>query len=134
MKNLISINEEYQAGLCNIGPAEIKKRKNYFYLSLVGTIIFVLFLILAPISQTWLLLAFFPFFATMVNYLQVRNKFCVAFGYLSVVNFGDKSNRQRITNTDNHKADLKKIQLMFLQSILISLLATIILYFVIKMN
>ncbi|MCE7736478.1 MAG: hypothetical protein GPJ54_16475 [Candidatus Heimdallarchaeota archaeon] len=90
MENLISINTEYQAGVCNIGPSEIAKRKHNFYISLLGTIISFILLIFLELSQLWKLFIFVPLFITMVTYLQVRNKFCVTFGYLSVVNFGEK--------------------------------------------
>ena len=130
MENLISINPEYQAGVCNIGPSEIEKRKNNFYLSLMGTIISIILVIFFASSQLWTLVIFFPLFITIVTYLQVRYRFCVAFGYLSVVNFGEKSNRQRIKNDENHKKDMRKVRIMFLQSFIISLVSTLIFYFV----
>lgn len=130
MENLISINAEYQAGVCNIGPDEIGKRKNNFYLSLMGTIVSIILVVFLDLSQLWRLVIFFPLFISMVTYLQVRNKFCVAFGYLSVVNFGEKTNRQRIKNPENHKKDMRKVRIMFLQSFVISLGATLIFFFV----
>ncbi|MHA2100916.1 MAG: hypothetical protein ACW99A_19760, partial [Candidatus Kariarchaeaceae archaeon] len=84
MENLTSANSEYEAGVCNIGPIEIAKRKKYLNFSLIGAIVFVAILFLLDVSRLWWLLSFFPFVAIIINYPQVRNRFCVAFGLLSV--------------------------------------------------
>ncbi|MHA2030150.1 MAG: hypothetical protein ACW99Q_12210 [Candidatus Kariarchaeaceae archaeon] len=128
MENLTSANSEYEAGVCNIGPIEIAKRKKYLNFSLIGAIVFVAILFLLDVSRLWWLLSFFPFVAIIINYLQVRNRFCVAFGLLSVANFGDFTTRQRIKNSENHRKDLHKVRIMFFQAITISFALTLLVY------
>ncbi|MHA2278503.1 MAG: hypothetical protein ACXAC2_22215 [Candidatus Kariarchaeaceae archaeon] len=128
MENLTSANSEYEAGVCNIGPIEIAKRKKYLNFSLIGAIVFVAILFLLDVSRLWWLLSFFPFVAIIINYLQVRNRFCVACGLLSVANFGDFTPRQRIKNSEHHRKDLHKVRIMFFQAITISFALTLLVY------
>ena len=131
MNNFVSIDaSKYQAGVCNIGPDEINKRKRAFYFSFLGTSILVVITILIELSQLWRLLLFFPITATVINYLQVRYKFCVYFGFFSIWNFDDLGGSKKVNNVEDHKKDLLKVRKMFLLSGLIGLILTTLLYFV----
>ena len=129
MGNLFAANSEYQPGICNIGPYEIAKRRRNFYYSLFGTFIVLLLIIEGSFGNILKMLLFIPLLITSVNYLQVRNKFCVFFGYASIVNLGNKESRQKIRNGEAHPKDIKKVRIMFGQAIIFSLLSTTGLYY-----
>ena len=76
---------EYLAGACNIGPAEIKRRRQG---ALIGAILFafttLLFVITNAPTSTRLLI-FIPALLFTVGIIQSRRKFCVAYGFLGVL-------------------------------------------------
>jgi len=73
---------------CNIGPAEIaRRRRSSIVLTGVAAVVAIVLLAsgLPPITR----LAIWPFAAgAAVNWLQVVHRFCVAFGALGIENFG----------------------------------------------
>ena len=82
-------SREYQPGLCNIGPAEITRRKSIGLggalfavgYSFVGAVLFF------PLF--FKLLVFIPAVIAATGFVQVYYHFCVAFGLSNVFNFGD---------------------------------------------
>ncbi len=73
---------------CNIGPAEVaRRRRSAIAFTAVAGVVAILLLALAvpPAAR----LAFFPFAtAAAITWLQVAYRFCIAFGALGFENFG----------------------------------------------
>ena len=108
---------EYLAGACNIGPAEIKRRRQG---ALIGAILFafttLLFVITnAPTSTR--LLVFIPALLFTVGIIQSRRKFCVAYGFLGVFSFEKLGATRKITMNQDLKADRKYAIKLLLQSV-----------------
>ena len=75
---------------CNIGPAEIARRRRsaIVFTALAAAVAVALLALQVPTPAR---LALFPFAAgAAVNWAQVFHRFCVAFGALGVENFGSR--------------------------------------------
>src|SRR3990170_7790879 len=78
----------YAAGRCNIGPAEIARRRRFGHLGLAVSDALLLALLGTDAPREARLLLFFPAAGSAVGYLQARLRFCAAFGLLGIFNFG----------------------------------------------
>ena len=108
---------EYISGACNIGPAEIKRRRQG---ALIGAILFAITTLLfvltnAPTSTR--LLVFIPALLFTVGIIQSRRKFCVAYGFLGVFSFEKLGATRKITINQDLKADRKYAIKLLLQSV-----------------
>lgn len=84
---------EYIPGVCNIGPAEIAKRRRAGWSGAVATaaIWAVLALIDAPPAVR--LVTFFPAAMAAAGFLQAWMHFCAYFGFASLLNFGPEAGK-----------------------------------------
>lgn len=115
-------NTNYIPGICNINPAEIKKRRFAGHAGLAVSIIFILLTLF--INSDWYvrLFLFFPAFVAATGYLQAKNKFCV--GYAGAgKQHADDGDIETITAGDALKADKRKAQTINVQSAIVGLLA-----------
>ena len=73
---------------CNIGPAEVaRRRRSAITFTVLAAVVAVGLLALAV--PTPARLAFFPFAtAAAITWLQVAHRFCIAFGAFGIENFG----------------------------------------------
>lgn len=76
----------YTPGVCNIGPAEIARRKRSGWLGLIGLIALWALLILLGADRLWYLLVLFPAAMAAAGFLQTYLHFCAAFGLKGVYN------------------------------------------------
>jgi hypothetical protein len=78
----------YEPGVCNIGPAEIARRRMFGHAALVISVI-VLAALLATGAPHWMRLALVVTAAGSASgYLQATLHFCAGFGSTGVYNFG----------------------------------------------
>ena len=115
---------QYQAGVCNIGGAEVAKRKQ---LSYVGGLIFLLFLLIAVLqdfSLTETSAAFAPAILFSVGFIQSRRKFCLAYGLMGTFNFAKIGTLTRVEDRDSLKADRSTAISILLQALGLALLLT----------
>ncbi|HTB30394.1 MAG TPA: hypothetical protein VK808_00095 [Bacteroidia bacterium] len=119
---------EYIPGTCNIGPAELKARRNAaFYYSLLG-IALIIMMLKFDLPKTWRLLLFLPAAAMGVSFQQWYFKFCVAFGLKGVFNFGDMGKTYSVLHKENFKKDRIKAWRMIVIGIIFGLLLTLAFY------
>jgi len=121
---------EYISGACNIGPAEIKRRKQGAYLGGALYLIVAIFLIASDASRTTRLWAFLPATLFAVGYIQSKRKFCVAYGFLGIFNFEKLGSTTKIKVNQDLKADRKyaiklMVQALLLAAVLTALIAII---------
>jgi hypothetical protein len=89
----MTAQSEYVPGVCNIGPAEIKKRRQSGWLGLGVTLLaWVLFLVFR-VPAPWRLLLFFPAAVGASGFFQAALHFCAAFGMRGVFNFGSEAGK-----------------------------------------
>jgi hypothetical protein len=102
----------YQPGVCNIGPAEIRRRRLSGW---VGLGIAVLFLGLAfglGWAAPWRLLVALPVFLSAQGFLQAAFHFCVGFASRGLYNFGALGTEESVQDAEFHRADLRKALLI----------------------
>jgi hypothetical protein len=79
---------EYQAGVCNIGPEEIARRRRAGHIGLIISVAVFVGLVLAGAPPIFRLVLFLPAASAASGYLQAWLKFCAGFGSIGVYNFG----------------------------------------------
>ena len=100
----------YAAGRCNIGTAEIARRRRFGHLGLAITLLLLAVLVLADAPREGRLLLFLPAAGSAAGYLQARLRFCAAFGWWGVFNFGRLGDVRLVADPD----DLRRDRLMAL--------------------
>lgn len=96
---------EYQAGVCNIGPAEIQRRSQVAIIALVLFILTSIALIASDASTTSRLVAFIPAMAASVGYMQARRKFCLAYGFAGLFSLNTVGDVTKVKDPAALKAD-----------------------------
>lgn len=102
----------YRAGACNIGPAEIGRRRRGG-IAAVG-IAFVLAVVLVVIGAPWWtrLIVFAPLAGGLISLEQVRRHFCVGFAMAGIRNFGPLGDTVRVADTADRAADRRAALVM----------------------
>ena len=116
---------EYISGACNIGPAEIKRRKQGAYLGGVLYLIVSISLIASDASKSARLWVFLPAALFAVGYIQSKRKFCVAYGFLGIFNFEKLGKTTKIKVNQELKADRKYAIKLSVQALLIAIILTL---------
>ena len=79
----------YRPGVCNIGPAEIARRRRAGHVGLAVTLGLYAGLVLARAPRATRLVVALPAAMAASGYLQARLRFCAGFGSRGVYNFGE---------------------------------------------
>ena len=116
---------EYISGACNIGPAEIKRRKQGAYLGGALYLIVSISLIASDASMSTRLWVFLPAALFAIGYIQSKRKFCVAYGFLGIFNFEKLGNTTRIKVNQDLKADRKYAIKLSVQALLLAIILTL---------
>src|SRR3990167_1705006 len=111
----------YIPGICNINPAEIKKRQFVGHLGLSASIAFIAMVLVGNLDWYVRLFIFFPTFVAATGYLQAKNKFCVGYAGAGKHNADDGA-VEAVTTSESLQADKRKAQTINLQSILVGVL------------
>ena len=114
----------YQAGACNIGPSEIKRRRQG---ALVGAVLFAVTTILFVVtdaSTSTRLVTFIPALLFAVGMIQSKRRFCVAYGFMGVFSFEKLGDTKKVTVNQDLKADKKYAVKLLLQSVVIAIVLT----------
>jgi hypothetical protein len=96
---------DYRPGACNIGPAEIARRRRIGLLQLGAALGLAAVLVVID-APAWTRIALWPILAgAFITLEQVRRRFCVAFGLAGVRNFGPLGHPQRVEDDRARAAD-----------------------------
>ena len=100
-------------GACNIGPAEIARRRRAGYLGLAAAAALAVALVAldAPTAARWLLAL--PLAGGATGFLQARFRFCAGFGIAGVRNFGQLGSVEQVEDADARRADRNKALAIF---------------------
>jgi hypothetical protein len=88
--------EGYQSGSCNIGHAEIARRRRVGHVGLGAAIVLLAGLVAIDAPPLSRLLIALPAAAAASGYLQARLRFCAGFGSQGVFNFGELGQTQQV--------------------------------------
>jgi hypothetical protein len=107
----------YEPGVCNIGPAEIARRRRAGHVGLAASVgLFTLLLLVDAPAPTRLLVAL-PAITSASGYLQARFRFCAGFGSRGVYNFGDLGPVTEVEDTDALASDKRRSRQIGLASV-----------------
>ena len=122
------MSQDYIAGACNIGPAEIKQRKTVAFIGLALSVISLAYLISTDSEKSARLTLLIPFTIFAIGFVQSRKKFCLAYGFLGTFNFGKLGKVSRVADSASKKADRKTAIKILIQSLFLALGLTLIAY------
>lgn len=89
-------SSQYQAGVCNIGGPEVKRRKQVSQIGAALFLIVAMYLLLTSAKGTSALIAFLPAMIAAVGFVQSRKRFCFAFGLMGTFNFAETGRCRRL--------------------------------------
>jgi hypothetical protein len=98
----------YIPGVCNIGSAEIARRRRAGWIGLALTLIVLAVLIVLDAGRWWGLLLFLPATMSASGFLQAHFRFCAGFSRAGVFNFGPIGETQQVTEEESLAADRKR--------------------------
>jgi hypothetical protein len=90
--------DDYRAGACNIGPAEIARRRRAGHVALAATIVLFVGLVATAAPQPLRLLVALPAAGSASGYLQAFLHFCAGFGSRGVYNFDSPGTVEIVTD------------------------------------
>jgi hypothetical protein len=111
----------YVPGVCNIGPAEIARRRRAGHAGLAVTAVLFAALIALGAPHWARLLLLLPAAASASGYLQARLHFCAGFGSQGVFNFGPLGTTERVVDPRARARDRFKSLQIGLASLAIGL-------------
>jgi len=96
---------DYQPGVCNIGPAEIARRRRAGHTGLIAAIaLFIVLVVIGAPDWTRFLVAI-PAIGAASGYIQARLKFCAGFGAAGIFNFGQLGPTERVQAAEDRARD-----------------------------
>jgi len=120
----------YIPGVCNIGKAEMKVRRNFAIKMGILSVIVAAALIYFRVDKLWRLVLVLPFTSFGIGILQWYYKFCANFGLRGIFNFGELGKNIPVEMMDFAKADRNKAIKILVQGSLIGIVITVIIYFI----
>ena len=109
---------------CNIGAAEVERRRRMAIALTAAAIALAVALAALAVPHLARLVLWPVAAAAGVTWLQVTNRFCVAFGTAGLENFGPLGAEHRVAD-DQAAADRRRAQLLVLEGAVAGLLVTL---------
>jgi hypothetical protein len=100
--------DAYSAGACNIGPAEIARRRMSGHVGLASAVVLIVIFVATGAPHLFRLILFVPAAGSAAGYLQARFHFCAAFGTRGVYNFGPLGSVAQVVDAASRRRDLIK--------------------------
>ncbi len=116
---------EYVSGVCNIGPQEIARRRNFGWGALAATVVLLLVLIWTGVNPWWRLFVFFPAAMSASGFLQAYFHFCSGFAQRGVYNFGQLGETIKIDDAPSRAKDKRKGNQIMLYSALVGIVVAV---------
>lgn len=127
MSHIITV---YQPGVCNIGPAEIRRRRVSGYLGLAVGAVFLVIAFAFGWPAPWRLFVFLPAMLSASGFLQAAFHFCVRFGTRGLFNFGELGAEEAVHETEYRRKDQRKAIQILVLSVLIGAVVAILAFLV----
>jgi hypothetical protein len=101
-------NVSYQPGVCNIGPAEIRRRRIAGHVGAVATVALFVVLAAAGVPHLLRLVVAIPAAVSATGYIQARLHFCANYGSRGVFNFGDPGSVETVADAEARAKDRRR--------------------------
>jgi hypothetical protein len=98
----------YQPGVCNIGPAEIARRRRSGLTGTIAAVVLLVVLVAIDAPPLARLLVAAPAVIAASGYLQAWLKFCAGFGSVGVFNFDDLGTTTSVVDAAARRADRRR--------------------------
>jgi hypothetical protein len=113
--------DQYMPGACNIGPAEIARRRRVGHAGVIATVALAAALLALDAAPAWRLLLALPASLAAAGYLQAWLRFCADFGWRGVYNFGALGRQERVAADQARAQDRRRALLIGAASVAIGL-------------
>ena len=99
----------YTPGVCNIGPAERRKRALGGWLGLGVTIVTLVLFVVFQVPDPWRILIALPVGLSANGFLQSAMHFCVGFSMRGLYNMGEQlGTEETVMGAEMRRADQRK--------------------------
>ena len=98
----------YEPGVCNIGPAEIARRRRAGHVGALLTLGLLALLVAVDAPSLARLLVIIPATVSASGYLQARLKFCAGLGSRGLFNFGPLGSATSVTDPEALERDRRR--------------------------
>jgi hypothetical protein len=98
----------YRPGACNIGPAEIARRRRAGITGLSVTAALAAGMVLLDAAPVVRLAIAAPLFFGLLGVVQARSRFCVGFAMAGIRNLGALGDQSRVDDTEARAADRRR--------------------------
>ncbi len=119
---------EYQPGVCNIGPDEIRQRYALAFMGFAISAALVSSISLYHLPRWSLLVSVITLILGFEGLYQATSKFCAGFAAAGVYDTGNS--KKKVTDPKDHAKDMGRAKKVHLYSILSGLMIAIILYLI----
>jgi hypothetical protein len=113
----------YAPGACNIGPAEIARRRRAAVIGAIGTVALCAVLIASGTAPGDLgrLLVGLPLTGAAIGWIQAQRRFCLAYGFAGTFNLGAIGEMHRVADATALAADRRAALAIAAQGVAIGL-------------
>jgi hypothetical protein len=108
---------EYRPGVCNIGPAEITRRRRAGHVGLLVTVVLLVALSALHVPPIVRFVVALPAAGAASGYLQAVLKFCAGFASRGIFNFGQLGQSEQVADPAAHARDQSRASQIFLASL-----------------
>ena len=112
---------EYQPGVCNIGPAEISRRRRAGHIGALITLGLFAVLVAIHVPPLARFLVALPAAGAATGYLQAVLKFCAGFASRGIFNFGRLGEAEQVADPAARARDRSRANRILLVSLAIGL-------------
>jgi hypothetical protein len=98
----------YQPGVCNIGPAEVRRRRQIGYLGIAGAIGLGAMLLAADAPAALRLAVAAPATIGLSGLAQAHLRFCAGYGMAGLRNLGQLGQQEAVDDTTARAADRRR--------------------------
>lgn len=124
----MTVSNDYVPGACNIGSAEIRRRRNMGWASLAVFVAGLAVILATGGAAWWSLLLFLPALGAAAGFVQAAYRFCFYFGFASLFNFGQLGREARVADRQSQMRDRKQAWRVLSVSVLAAVAATLAAY------
>jgi hypothetical protein len=116
---------DYIPGVCNIGPAEVARRRRAGHVGLAVTLVVLAGLVAIGAPPAGRLILVLPGAAAASGYLQAWFRFCAGFGARGIFNFGELGHTQDVVDPVARARDRAKARGIALASLAIGIVVAV---------
>lgn len=118
-------SDQYRAGACNIGPAEIRARRAFGAASFAAAAALAVVLLAFDVPNAWRWVVALPMIGGFVGIIQAQTRFCANYGLRGLASFGELGDAERVADAEARAADRRKALQIFGASIVLGTIATL---------